>query len=90
LNGKLFRPAQDCSIRSGRRICINEITTLSPTVFEENVYSVLNPAQNSKFPDGMHTFCVTNGAVIVDGKRECFIREAFFKKLLKKITKIVK
>jgi hypothetical protein len=90
INGKLFRPAQDCSIRSGRRICINEIVTLSPTVFEENVYSVLNPAQNSKFPAGMHTFCVTHGSVIVDGKRECFIWQAFSKKLLKKITKILK
>jgi len=90
LNGKLFRPAQDCSIRSGRRICINEIMTLSPTVFEENVYSILNPQKDSKFPDGMHTFCVTNGAVIVDGKRECFIWQAFSRKLSKKISKILK
>jgi hypothetical protein len=51
---------------------------------------LLNPAQNSKFPEGMHTFCVTNGSVIVDGKRECFIWQAFSKKLLKKITKILK
>jgi len=90
MNGKFFRPAQDCSIRSGRRICINEVVKLSPTVFEENVFSVLNPAQNSKLPDGMHTFCVTNGAVIVDGKRECFIWQAFIKKLSKKISKILK
>lgn len=90
VNGKLFRPAQDCSIRSGRRICINEVTTLSPTVFEESVYSILNPAKDSTFPDGIHTFCVTDGAVIVDGKRECFIWQAFSRKLSKKFTKILK
>jgi hypothetical protein len=54
------------------------------------VYSILNPAKDSKFPDGMHTFCVTNGAVIVDGKRECFIWQAFSRKLSKKISKILK
>lgn len=90
LNGELYRPAQDCSIRSGRRICINHVIKLSPTEFLEEEYSILNPAVNSQFPDGIHTFCVNEGAVIVDGKRECFIWEAFVRKLSGKINKIVK
>jgi len=90
LNGNLYRPAQDCSIRSGRRILINHVIKLSPTEFLEEEYSILNPAINSQFLDGMHTLCVTDGAVIVDGKRECFIWEAFVRKLSVKINKIVK
>jgi hypothetical protein len=90
LNEKLMRPAQDCSIHSGRRICINQISKLSPTEFAEEEYAILNPSTSSKFRDGMHTFCVTNGTVIIDGKRECFIWHAFARKLSLKIRKIHK
>lgn len=88
VNGELFRPAQDCSVRSGRRICINRVTKLSPISFHEQSFCILNPAAGSKFADGMHTFCVTEGAIIVDGKREIFIRQAFTRKLKSKIGKI--
>ncbi len=90
LEGKLLRPAQDCSIRSGRRITINEVLKLTPYEFVEAEYAILNPAANSKFRDGMHTLCVTDGAVIVDGKRECFIWQAFARKLSAKFKKVVK
>jgi len=87
LNGKLLRPAQDCSMRSGRRIVINEVLKLTPTEFVEKEFAVLSPAAAWKYPDGMHTFCVTKEAVIVDGKRELFIRQAFMRKLLTKTKK---
>ena len=90
LEGKLLRPAQDCSVRSGRRICINEVLKLSATEFSEKEYAILNPARSSKFKDGMHTFCITEGAVIVDGKRETFIWQAFTRKLSGKLNKLVK
>ncbi len=90
LDCKLFRPAQDCSERSGRRICINQIGKLSPTEYEESEYTLLNPSSASEYPDGMHTFCVTEGAVIVDGKSECFIWQAFVRKVSSKINKILK
>jgi hypothetical protein len=90
LEGSLFRPAQDCSLRSGRRITINKIIKLTPNEFVEEEYAIMNPASNSKFRDGMHTFCVTDGAVIVDGKSECFIWQAFTRKLSGKLNKIVK
>lgn len=90
LNGKLLRPAQDCSVRSGRRITINEVLKLSPNEFVETEYAILDTAADSKWRDGMHTFCVTDGAVIVDGKRECFIWQAFARKLSAKFKKVVK
>lgn len=89
-DGKLFRPAQDCSIRSGRRIYINEIIALTPTTFVETEFSIINPGHGSKFRDGLHTICVTNGLIVVDGKRECFIWYAFARKLSQKITKLIK
>ncbi|MFA5971061.1 MAG: hypothetical protein WC780_01820 [Lentimicrobiaceae bacterium] len=89
LDGKLLRPAQDCSIRSGRRIFINQVMKLTPTEFVEEEFAILNPDPASKFRNGMHTFCVTDGAVIVDGKSECFIWQSFKRKLSAKINKKV-
>jgi hypothetical protein len=88
IHGKLLRPAQDCSVRSGRRISVNEVVKLTPTGFIEKEYAVLNPAKRSKYADGMHTFCVTEGAVIVDGKSELFIWQAFVRKLSDKMKRI--
>ncbi len=90
LKGTLLRPAQDCSVRSGRRISINQVLRLSPTEFVETEYATLNPSFTSEFSDGMHTFCVIDGAIIVDGKRECFIWEAFIRRLSFKIKKLFK
>jgi len=90
LDGKLLRPAQDCSVRSGRRIFINEVVKLTPTEFLEKEYAILNPNRTSEFADGMHTFCVTDGAVIIDGKRECFIWQAFARKISKKLNKVIR
>ena len=88
--GKLLRPAQDCSIRSGSRIFMNQVTKLTPSEFEEEEYAILSPASSSKFHKGMHTFSVTDDAIIVDGKRECFVWQAFVRKLSKKIKNISK
>ena len=89
-DGKLLRPTQDCSERSGRRICINQINKLSPTEFKESEFTLLNQSSSSEYADGMHTFCVTEGAVIVDGKSECFIWQAFARKMSAKINKVIK
>jgi hypothetical protein len=86
----LLRPAQDCSIRSGRRISINQVVKLSKTEFEEKEYAVLNPSPRTKYRDGMHTFNKVNGLIIVDAKRECFIWQSFAKKMAEKLNRIIK
>jgi hypothetical protein len=88
--GKLLRPAQDCSIRSGRQIVINEIVKLSPTEFEEKEYLNFSPSKIWKYKKGMHTFCVTEKMLIVDGKNENFIWQAFMQKFKSKISRLVK
>ena len=87
LDGKLLRPSQDCAKHSGNRITVNEILRLSPTEFSEAEYAILCPSKTSKYADGMHTVCVADGAVIVDGKREVFIWQAFVRKLTTKFKK---
>jgi len=42
-NGKLYRPTQDCSVRYGYGMSINEITAISPTRFEEKQVSHVRP-----------------------------------------------
>jgi len=88
LNGDLMRPAQDCSLRSGRRVCINKVLKLNPTDFVEIPYAILNPAFNSNYKQGMHTFNALNQVIIVDGKQERFIWQWFLRKFLKKINKL--
>ena len=86
----LLRPVQDSSMRSGRRIILNQVVKLNPLEFVETQYAALNPAQDSKFGLGMHTFNVSDNLIVVDGKREIFIWQALLKKLKLKMNKILK
>lgn len=88
-DGKLLRPTQDCSLRSGSRIIVNEILELSETAFRENEFvTFVPPLQKSKSFKGMHTFNVTEGLIIIDSKIEVFVWQAFMNKLNKKINKL--
>ncbi len=86
----LLRPAQDCSVRSGRRIYINQVVKLTKTEFSETEYAVLNPSPTSVYHDGMHTFNLVNGMIIADAKRECFIWQSFAKKMVEKLKRFIK
>lgn len=71
--GRLYRPAQDCSEVYGRRLVINEVLELSPGDFEERVIAVVEPDKNGPYPDGLHTLSAFGEMTLVDGKREQFI-----------------
>jgi hypothetical protein len=43
LNGRLFRPSQDCLIRYGHSLRINEITQLDATHYEEHTVTKVGP-----------------------------------------------
>ena len=88
MDGQLFRPAQDCSIRSGRRISVNRVQKLTPTGFEEDVFAEINPSLKSGWNDGIHTICANNGLIVVDSKKECFIWQAFARKLKQKTNRL--
>jgi hypothetical protein len=66
--GRLFRPTQDCSVRFGYAITVNEVTKLTPHEFEERPVSYLAP---SWMPDlwGTHTWNESSAFQVVDGLR---------------------
>jgi hypothetical protein len=68
--GNLYRPAQDCSRTYGGRIVLNRIMRLTPTEFEEQQASVIEPDLKGPYPDGLHTISAWGDMTLVDGK--CF------------------
>jgi hypothetical protein len=72
-DGRLFRPAQDCSRTYGGRVVINEIITLGPDAFEENVVAFVEPEEGSAWPDGLHTLSACGENItLLDAKRVVF------------------
>lgn len=68
--GRLFRPAQDCSMTYGYRLVINEITELTPLHFEEAPVRTIGPMRDSAYPHGFHTLSACGELTLVDGKSE--------------------
>lgn len=87
-NGRLLRPAQDCSTYSGHRIAINEIKALSPDQFEEETVFHIEPGQNRNYPHGLHTLNIAGPYVLVDAKRHTFIFYNLLHKIREKIKKM--
>lgn len=88
--GKLCRPAQDCSRIYGGAITILEIDKLTPTEFSEHVIDYIKP--DTRYPLGMHSMSsFGNNHTLIDGKRYVFS----FKKLMsqfglrKKLTEYI-
>lgn len=71
-DGKFYRPAQDCSETYGGAVVINQVTKLSPTEFEEEFVTRINPITDSPYSEGLHTVNELDGKIIIDGKRNVF------------------
>ncbi|MFD1788112.1 formyltransferase family protein [Sphingomonas floccifaciens] len=70
-NGKLYRPAQDCSRIYGGAVTINEIVRITPTDYREIRRSVIKPVPEGAYIDGLHTLSEMDGFTLIDGaKRE--------------------
>lgn len=66
--GKLYRPAQNCEHFYGESIKIMKVLELSKEGYkEEEIMEIKDP---SGINDGIHTFNVYNGFVVVDGFKE--------------------
>jgi hypothetical protein len=66
--GRLYRPAQDCSVRYGWRLVINEIVELSASDFREVPVRVIGPLEASPYPHGFHTLSACGPFTLVDAK----------------------
>lgn len=78
----LYRPAQFCATGYGKRTLINEVTTLSPTAFEEETIRQIRPLD--EYPDGLHTLSTHGNLTLVDGKKHVWDRD-WTKKRIKQL-----
>lgn len=66
--GKLMRPSQDCSCTYGYAININEITELTPTVYQEKQIQKLLPDWDAQVK-AIHTLSSQDGFVCIDARK---------------------
>jgi hypothetical protein len=88
LNGKLYRPAQDCSASYGAAIVINEVTELSQNAFAETEVKRIEPRKEWKYNKGLHTFSIAGDNILIDAKRYAFNFDNFGHILSRKIKRI--
>jgi hypothetical protein len=69
LDGRLFRPAQDCSETYGGAVNVMEIVELSPTAFREVHATRLEADPAWPYPHGLHHLVVDGNRVYIDAKR---------------------
>jgi hypothetical protein len=72
-DGRLYRPAQDGSTRYGGALVINEVTTLTPSAFDETVVAHVAPDPTGPFPKGLHTLASIGTKTVIDGRRETLV-----------------
>lgn len=67
--GKLFRPAQDCSSVYGGAVTVNQIVIMTPTDFFEIEVSSVRPLSDGDYLDGLHTLSKMEDCTLIDGAR---------------------
>ncbi|MEM7165696.1 MAG: hypothetical protein AAF581_09540 [Planctomycetota bacterium] len=72
-DGRLYRPAQDCSEGYGGAVQIQEVTELSPTVFHERTVRRLAPDPAGPYPHGLHTIAGSGDVTVIDGVRNAIV-----------------
>ncbi|MFV0306224.1 MAG: hypothetical protein ACK5OX_00595, partial [Desertimonas sp.] len=70
-DGRLIRPAQDCSHTYGGAVVLNEVLAIDDTRFVERVVERLDPPAG-RYRAGMHTRSQRDGLLTVDAKRAVF------------------
>jgi hypothetical protein len=85
VDGRLYRPAQDCSGAYGAAVVINEIVTLTVDMFEERPVARLAPMADGQLPDGLHTLSAFGVLTLVDGKRMIFAPGLALRRLVRRL-----
>ncbi len=67
-DGRLYRPTQDCSVRYGYAIQVNEVVRLTPAEFEERPVSHVPPSWMPGLV-GTHTWNESPSFQVIDGLR---------------------
>lgn len=90
LDGKLIRPAQNCSKTYGGEIVFNQIQVLTEGDFKEEVIGSLGPSQGSRYPEGLHHIDHLDDLVCIDGKRHTFDGYNLLRKLKQKAKRVIR
>ncbi|HLG04259.1 MAG TPA: hypothetical protein VI731_11735 [Bacteroidia bacterium] len=89
MDGKLFRPAQDCSTTYGAAVVLQEITELTESAFSEVIHRRMEPQGDWKYNRGLHTFSVVDeNHVLIDAKRYAFNFDNFSHALSRKMRRL--
>jgi len=87
--GKLYRPAQDCSRVYGGAVAINHVSRLTPTEFEETVCRVFTIDTSEPYSAGCHTLSAAGARTAIDGKRLIFQPSEFGREATAILRRIV-
>lgn len=68
VDGRLYRPAQDCAHAYGDAIAFNCVTKLSEDEFAEEVVAAFRRDEAGKRGRGVHTISYADGVVAIDAK----------------------
>ncbi len=68
MDGRLYRPTQDCSVRYGYAITLNEVTRLTPDEFKERPVNHIRPSWMPGLR-GTHTWNESRRLQVIDGLR---------------------
>lgn len=79
LDGKIYRPAQNCTKTYGGSIVINRITELSEENFSEEFEKEIKPDLYNEYKEGFHTLSECGDLTLIDGKKKVFV---FYKPLI--------
>jgi hypothetical protein len=88
-DGRLYRPAQDCTGSYGEAVTLNLIEELDPQRFSERVVQVLHPDPAGPYPDGVHTLSSLGDRTLVDGTVRRFSLAAFRHELVARAARLI-
>lgn len=66
VNGQLYRPAQDCTLRYGHGVILQKMTYADGVWDFENIYSIY--PNTFKYNQGVHTFNNYKGLIVIDAR----------------------
>jgi hypothetical protein len=85
--GRLYRPAQDCSDVYGGAVTINRVVELTPTHFLEETAAMVHPHQDWPARDGLHHLCGVGDLTVIDACEEVFVWRATASAVLRKFSR---
>jgi hypothetical protein len=86
--GALYRPAQDSAGGYGCRVVVNRVLRLTPTEFQEEVVSVVEPDRDGPFAEGAHTLSAAGDWTVTDGRRSAIVWVNSKRQLQRKARKL--